>query len=315
MTGQPETPVAGGDTQQLQGASGQSQGGRDRGNRGAPPPPPQGTPETLAAALAELQQHLPRIGKDSAAVMPGKDGGRPWGYKYANLAAVSREILPMLGKLGLSFTARPTLATNDKFVLIYKLLHAPSGEFEMGAYPLPQSGTPQQIGSAITYARRYCLLAVTGAAPDDDDDDDDDAQTAEQAVRAQRNAPPEIRADGSATEAELTRMNQGPEPGAWRSDSTAENDSWYDQPPDSENQPGSSLREQRQGIYIALGKRGIKDHKTAIERLIDRDITAPQDMSHNEAIMVRARIGTWDGRTDRLLSPLIARKDQASAQD
>ena len=254
-------------------------------------------PESLAAALAEFQQHLPRIGKDTPGMV--RDGKH---IMYADLASVSAALLPLLGGLGLSFTARPTLATNDKFVLMYKLMHAPSGEFEIGAYPLPSSGTPQAIGSAITYARRYCLLAMTGAAPDEDDDD---AQAAEQAARNQRNMPPEVDEHGAATVAEQTRMNRGHEPGAWRSTSTAENDGWYGMAadPSPEERPGTSTKSQRQDIYMALGRRGIKDHKAAIERLTGRDIAEPADMSYNEAIMVKARVDSWDGRTEELLSP------------
>jgi hypothetical protein len=59
---------------------------------------------------------------------------------------------------------------DGKLVLIYELLHV-SGQSREGVYPLPERGTPQEIGGAITYARRYCLCAVTGVAPDDDDND------------------------------------------------------------------------------------------------------------------------------------------------
>ena len=56
-------------------------------------------------------------------------------------------------------------------VLAYVLRHTSGGE-DGGEYPLPSANTPaQQMGSAITYARRYCLLAVTGVAPEDEDDD------------------------------------------------------------------------------------------------------------------------------------------------
>lgn len=287
-------------------------------------------PQSLAAALAELQQHLPRISKDSAAVVETKTG-RTYGYKYADLATISAALLPIMGKLGLSFTACPTM-DDGQFVLKYALRW--SGEhgsqYIGGSYPLPSS-TPQTMGGAITYARRYCLLAVTGAAPDEDDDD---AQAAEQAAhmrvedyadpalmrhaRAQRNAPPEVREDGSATEAELERMRSGPEPGAWRSTSTAENDPHYDQPRVAdmedwppENQPASSLPEQRQSIYVALGRRGIKDHKGAIERLIRWEIADPRDMSYNEATSVLARVRSWDGRTEELLAPLMTQRSSA----
>lgn len=120
----------------------------------------------LAQALAILQTRLPKIEKSQTADVPTKNGGS-YKYTYADLAQITRELMPILGELGLSFTARPTM-TDDRFVLAYKLMHV-SGEFESGEYPLPTNGTPQAVGSAITYARRYCLCAVTGVAPEDDD--------------------------------------------------------------------------------------------------------------------------------------------------
>ena len=74
-------------------------------------------------------------------------------------------------------------------MLAYKLLHV-SGDHEAGEYPLPTSGTPQAIGSAITYARRYTLVAVTGLAPEDDDDGAAaEAERAGQRGTSQRAAP------------------------------------------------------------------------------------------------------------------------------
>ena len=125
------------------------------------------TPQ-LAAALAELQTQLPRIAKSETATVPTKTGGS-YKYTYAGLAQVSDELLPLMGKLGLSFSAKPTLNANREFVLAYTLRHI-SGESDSGEWPLTKS-TPQDMGGQITYARRYCLLAVTGCAPDDDDDD------------------------------------------------------------------------------------------------------------------------------------------------
>lgn len=112
----------------------------------------------LFAALAKLQADLPKIGKNATA---------QYG-KYADLADVSAIVLPQLGKYGLAFTARPTMH-DGSFVLAYSLVHV-CGEREDGFYPLPANGNSQQLGSAITYARRYSLCAVTGVAPDEDDD-------------------------------------------------------------------------------------------------------------------------------------------------
>lgn len=124
--------------------------------------------KTLAHALAILQTKLPRIEKSQTADVPTKNGGK-YSYNYADLGQISRQLMPILGDLGLAFVAKPTVTADGRFVLAYKLLHV-SGEAEEGEYPLPTGSTPQATGSAITYARRYCLCAVTGIAPEDDDD-------------------------------------------------------------------------------------------------------------------------------------------------
>jgi hypothetical protein len=117
----------------------------------------------LAKALAEVQQALPVISKEQTA-----DTGT-YSYEYADLTAISKPLLKLLGEHGLSFLAKPTLQ-DGAFVLAYSLLHV-SGEREDGLYPLPMGGNPQSIGSAISYGRRYCLCAVTGVAPGGSDDD------------------------------------------------------------------------------------------------------------------------------------------------
>src|ERR1700677_808759 len=105
----------------------------------------------LAEALAALQARLPRVAKTSE----GQErGGKK--DKYADLADIPAVLLPLLADLGLSFVACPTLADDmeHRFVLRYRLMH-PSGEEIFAHSPLPSTGPPQQVGSAITYARRY----------------------------------------------------------------------------------------------------------------------------------------------------------------
>jgi hypothetical protein len=137
----------------------------------------------LAKALAAVQAELPAIAKGETARIEPKEG-RSYEYSYADLTDVSAAVLPLLGSHGLAFTAWPTLE-EGRFVLSYTLMHS-SGEERSGSYPLPASGSPQQIGGVITYARRYCLCAVTGVAPGGDDTDA--AGTAE--VRMDRPAQP-----------------------------------------------------------------------------------------------------------------------------
>lgn len=145
------------------------------------------TPE-LAKALATVQANLPKIEKTKRADVETQKG-RNYSYTYADLAGVSDAILPLLGKNGLAFTARPTRAEGGGLILAYQLMHE-SGETLEGEFPLKGDGTPQAIGSAITYARRYCLCAITGVAPEDDDDGAAaEAEAATKKGTAQRAAP------------------------------------------------------------------------------------------------------------------------------
>lgn len=123
--------------------------------------------ETLTAALAAVQADLPIVGKDQKAVVKSDKGN--YTYKYANLTSVSAAILPLLSKHGLAWTALPSIDDAGRFVLRYELRHI-AGEVLSGSYPLPNTSRPQEMGSAITYARRYALCAVTGVAPEEDDD-------------------------------------------------------------------------------------------------------------------------------------------------
>lgn len=140
----------------------------------------------LAAALAAVQAELPTVTKGETGQIAGetRDGRKySYSYKYADLATVSAAIMPLLGKNGLSFTSWTELVEGGGFILRYKLQHE-SGEHLDGIWPLPAGATPQQLGSAITYARRYSLCAITGVAPEEDDD----AQAAEQHARQQQQA-------------------------------------------------------------------------------------------------------------------------------
>ncbi|TFD74706.1 ERF family protein [Cryobacterium fucosi] len=144
--------------------------------------------ESLTAALAAFQAEVPSIVKGSTAKVPTKSGGE-YTYSYADLAVITPLVLPLLGKHGLAWSAQPTLM-GDQFVLHYSLAHE-SGEAIEGIYPLPDpSSLPQALGSAITYARRYALCAITGVSPGGDDDDAQAAQSAPARRPARKAATP-----------------------------------------------------------------------------------------------------------------------------
>lgn len=121
----------------------------------------------LEAALAAVQAELPVVEKNRVAIIRTDDGEQV--HAYADLAEITRQLLPLLGKHGLSFTAAPT-QTKRGFGLKYSLSHESGGRIR-GLYPLPSAMVaPAQLARAITYARRNVLTALTGIAPCEPDE-------------------------------------------------------------------------------------------------------------------------------------------------
>lgn len=143
-----------------------------------------GTPEqiaALAAALAAVQAELPEVGKNRTADVKNKEGRFLYAYSYADLSDVSAAVLPVLGRHDLAFAAFPGHQPDGKFGLRYYLLHSAGGSLE-GFFEIDDKGGMQLVGGRITYARRYCLCAVTGITADEDVD----AREGERSRTAQR---------------------------------------------------------------------------------------------------------------------------------
>lgn len=89
----------------------------------------------------------------------------PMRYKYADLSDVLEEIRPKLKMHGLALSQTAT-----EHGVATSLFHE-SGQWIRFAPLLirPVGGTPQNVGSAITYARRYSAQTVMGLATEDDD--------------------------------------------------------------------------------------------------------------------------------------------------
>ena len=84
--------------------------------------------------------------------------------KYADLAALWDAVRKPLSDNGLS-----VVQIIRDGSLHTMLLHT-SGQRLCSDYPLPATARPQEMGSALTYARRYSLSALVGIAADEDDD-------------------------------------------------------------------------------------------------------------------------------------------------
>lgn len=88
--------------------------------------------------------------------------------KYADLSEVVEATVPALNSAGIGVIQAPEF--NGDMVSVTTIFIHESGASLTGVLKLrPSKLDPQGVGSAITYARRYSLLAMTGAAPEDDD--------------------------------------------------------------------------------------------------------------------------------------------------
>lgn len=95
-------------------------------------------------------------------------------YKYLNLATLLKNIKPIFEKYDIAFSQRVTFdGTGDgrqTLGTIETIIFDENEQQVVCEYPFFVTGDPQQVGSAITYARRYSLTTVLGIFPDKDDD-------------------------------------------------------------------------------------------------------------------------------------------------
>lgn len=88
--------------------------------------------------------------------------------KYADLSEVVEAVVPALNEAGIGVIQNAAFDGSDVSVAT-TLLHESGSSVTSVLRLRPSKMDPQGVGSAITYGRRYSLLAMTGAAPEDDD--------------------------------------------------------------------------------------------------------------------------------------------------
>jgi hypothetical protein len=117
--------------------------------------------EHLAVALAKAHAELKN---------PGFDTTNPFfKNKYASLAAVRDAVAPVLAKQGLSVVQ--LLGQKESGITCETALLHSSGQWIAETLYMPSAKQDAQgFGSAITYARRYALMAICGVVGDEDDD-------------------------------------------------------------------------------------------------------------------------------------------------
>lgn len=126
---------------------------------------------------------------------------------YASLAAVVDVLRQPLTDSGIVYIESPVPELEPGRIAIdLTICHAASGESITYRSPVmvAQQQTPQAIGSALTYARRYHLMTVFGLAPEDDDGNEitktqpqRQAQQASPPVHRAPTPPPPANGNGS----------------------------------------------------------------------------------------------------------------------
>jgi hypothetical protein len=115
----------------------------------------------IATAIAKAQTKISGAHKDKT--------NPHFKSKYATLASIWDAAHEALNAEGVAIVQMPR--TIDSGIEIETMLAHSSGEWLSSrlTMPLTDRATAQQVGSAVTYGRRYALAAMTGVAPDDDD--------------------------------------------------------------------------------------------------------------------------------------------------
>ena len=123
-------------------------------------------------AIANFQGKKPVLIKEKKIDFTTSTGSRIK-YNYLPLAKLQSKIDPILSEFGLSY--RWEQQDKEKMIQITCIVSHLDGHEETTHLKAPldqtgKKGVVQQIGSTITYLKRYTLEAALGLASDDDDD-------------------------------------------------------------------------------------------------------------------------------------------------
>lgn len=117
----------------------------------------------LVKALVKFHGAMGPVARDKQVSVPNK-----YSFWYADLAAIQEATRTPLAENGLVVIQSPGKHANG--VSVTTVVAHSSGQWVRGVTVIPVGGnTPQAVGSAITYGRRYGLSAMLGVAAEDDD--------------------------------------------------------------------------------------------------------------------------------------------------
>lgn len=117
---------------------------------------------TLFEKLLEVQKGCPTLGFDAS--------NPHFKNRYITLGKVLEIVLPLLQQQGV-FLSQPLGLGPNGPVQITRFVDVETGETYEEAAPLVlEKQSPQAVGSASTYYKRYAVLSALGLVGDEDDD-------------------------------------------------------------------------------------------------------------------------------------------------
>jgi len=124
----------------------------------------------LYGALARAQGRFQPIAKNREVQIRMKTGGS-YRFRYADIEEITAKTRPALSAEGLALIQPPQCdpATGASWIETM-LVHKDGGVItsRLDIKPLATYGDPKEFGAAITYLRRYAVVAMLGVAADDD---------------------------------------------------------------------------------------------------------------------------------------------------
>lgn len=118
----------------------------------------------LYACIIAAQKEFKTIGKNQQA------GSGKFSYEYADLPAILEIVMPILNEKDMCLTQH-TKVVDGNTLLVTKVTHI-DGESIEGEYPVCSiNGKHQDMGSALTYSRRYGLCSLLSISIGGEDDD------------------------------------------------------------------------------------------------------------------------------------------------
>jgi hypothetical protein len=170
----------------------------------------------IAAALAKAQVELSNPEKSLVGIIGASSPRNPGrAFRYAPLSSGLDIVRKSLGRHAIAIVQSTAIDKDAGLVRLSTVLAHSSGEWVASDWPvcpIGETASPQRMGAALTYARRYALFALVGIAGEDDLDAPDVGANPESGGLIELNSLPAPREDAATDRANAQGRKRNPRP-------------------------------------------------------------------------------------------------------